>query len=183
MRQEPCLPPLPDYLRPGLEVVFVGINPGAMSAVRGHYFANPRNGFWRLLHDAGLTPRRLDPTEDRTMLDLGYGLTDVVKRPSRQAAEVRPEEFAAGRPILEAKLLAAAPRVVCFNGKTGALGYFGRGVGIGFGRQAVRIGEARVFVAPSTSPANAALSYDAKRRYFADLKAWVDEIRRGAARL
>ncbi len=77
------------------------------------------------------------------------------------------------------ELLAAAPRIVCFNGKIGALGYFGRVPGIGFGRQAARIGEARVFVAPSTSPANAAVPYDAKRGYFADLKAWVDEIRRG----
>lgn len=166
---------LPDYLREGLDVVFVGINPGWLSATLGHYFANPRNDFWRVLHDAGLTPRRLAPGEDHTMLDLGCGLTDVVKRPSRQAAAVRPEEFLEGRRILEAKLLAAAPRIVCFNGKTGAVGYFGRAAGIGFGRQAVRIGESRVFVAPSTSPANAGLSYEAKRRYFADLKAWLEQ--------
>lgn len=158
--------------------MFVGINPGWISALRGHYFANPRNDFWRLLHDAGLTPRRLDPSEDRTMPDLGYGLTDVVKRPSRQAAEVRPEEFRAGRPILEAKLLAAAPRIVCFNGKTGAVGYFGKEAAIGFGRQPLRIGEARVFVAPSTSPANAGFPYEAKRQAFADLKGWLDELRR-----
>ncbi len=171
--------PLPDYLRPGLDVVFVGINPGWVSGLRGHYFANPRNEFWRLLHEAGLTPRRLEPAEDRTMLDLGYGLTDVVKRPSRQAAEVRPEEFVAGRRVLEAKLLAATPRIICFNGKTGAVGYFGREAEVGFGRQTRRIGEARVFVVPSTSPANAGFPYEAKRRAFADLKAWLDEIRRG----
>lgn len=169
-------PPLPDYLRPGLDVVFVGINPGWMSATVGHYFANPRNDFWRLLHDAGLTPRRLAPDEDRLMLDLGYGLTDVVKRPSRQAAEVRPEEFAAGRTLLEAKLLEAAPRIVCFNGKMGAVGYFGRAASIGFGRQPARIGDAQVFVAPSTSPANAGVPYEARRRAFADLKAWKDEL-------
>jgi TDG/mug DNA glycosylase family protein len=169
--------PLPDLLRPGLEVVFVGINPGLVSARRGHYFANPRNPFWRLLHETGLTPRLLDPTEDRLMPDFGYGLTDVVKRPSRGAADLAAAEFRAGRPLLERKLLSAAPRVVCFNGRAAFDGYFGPGRFRGFGPQSVTIGPARVYVVPSTSPANFAFSLEAKRRFFEGLKAWLEELR------
>lgn len=172
---------LPDYLRPGLEVVFVGINPGLVSAARGHYFANPRNPFWRLLHESGLTPVELRPEDDRRMPELDYGLTDIVKRPSRRAADLAPSEFREGRRALEAKLLAAAPRVVCFNGRAAFVGFFGpAGARAPLGRQTVRVGTSRVFLVPSTSPANARVSLEAKRRRFADLKAWLTELRREA---
>jgi double-stranded uracil-DNA glycosylase len=173
--------PLPDYLGPGLEVVFVGINPGLVSARRGHYFANPRNPFWRLLHESGLTPRLLDPTEDHLMPDLGYGLTDVVKRPSRGAADLAASEFRAGRPLLERKLLAAAPRVVCFNGRAAFDGFFGPGRFEGFGRQRVTVGPARVYAVPSTSPANCAFSPKEKRRFFEGLRLWLEELRAAGA--
>ena len=117
-REVARLPQLPDYLAPGLDIIFVGINPGVQSARAGHYYANPRNPFWRLLYQAGLTPRELRPEEDHLLPTLGYGLTDIVKRPSRGVADLRPPEFRRGRQVLEEKLRARQPLIVCFNGKT-----------------------------------------------------------------
>jgi len=71
---------LPDYLRPGLDIVFVGINPGEWAARTGHYYANPRNIFWECLHESGLTELRLEPAEDKRVFEFDLGLTDRVKR-------------------------------------------------------------------------------------------------------
>ena len=168
--------PLPDYLRPGLEIVFVGINPGVISAKAGHYYANPNNSFWRCLYLAGLTPVLLTPAKDCRILTFGYGLTDIIKRPSRGVNELRTEEFRSGRAILETKLLRHSPRIVCFNGKTAFVGFFGEESFHGFGRQQVTIGASKVFVVPSTSPANAHFSFAAKRRSFAALKTWLKTL-------
>ena len=170
------LSPLPDYLAPGLHIVFVGINPGEQSARAGHYYANPRNPFWLLLHRAGLTPRQLRPDEDHLMPTLGYGLTDIVKRPSRGMADLAASEFRQGRSILEEKLLRYRPRIVCFNSKTGFVNFFGPGVLAHFGRQDVTIGASRVFVLPSTSPANAGIPVAVKLRHFRALRRWRDAI-------
>ena len=168
------LPQLPDYLAPGLDIVFVGINPGEQSARAGHYYANPRNPFWLLLHRANLTPRQLRPDEDHLMPRFGCGLTDIVKRPSRGVTDLTAPDFRRGRPILEEKLLRYRPRIVCFNGKTGFVNFFGPGVFRRFGRQDVTIGASRVFVLPSTSPANAGTPLTAKLRHFQALRRWRD---------
>ncbi len=170
------LGPLPDYLRRGLKIVFVGINPGLISAKAGHYYANPRNPFWRLLHEARLTPDRLAPEEDARLLEFGYGITDIVKRPSRGVGELAQREFRDGRKTLEQKLLSVQPLIVCFNSKSAFVGYFGRESFRVFGRQKVRIGLSRVYVLPSTSPANAGVPLSVKRRYFRGLKKWLQQI-------
>src|SRR3972149_5544205 len=139
-RRLDALRALPDYLAPGLDIVFVGINPGARSARTGHYYGNPRNPFWRLLHEAGLTPRRLRPEEDHLLPAFGIGITDIVKRPSRGVGDLAGTEFRRGRAALEAKLLRVRPRIVCFNSKTGFVPFFGPRAFRRFGRQAVRIG-------------------------------------------
>ncbi len=171
--------PLPDHLRPGLKVVFVGINPGLISAAAGHYYANRRNPFWRLLHESGLTPARLAPVEDARMLEFGYGLTDIVKRSSRGVGDLARREFYRGKKVLEKKLLRAQPLIVCFNSKSAVVGFFGRAAFRRFGRQPVRIGSSRVYVLPSTSPANAGVPLSVKRRYFLGLKGWLDKLTGG----
>ncbi len=170
------LSPLPDYLADGLDIAFVGINPGEQSARAGHYYANPRNPFWRLLHRAGLTPQELRPDEDHLLPGFGYGLTDIVKRPSRGAADLAVTEFRQGRRILEAKLLHAQPRIICFNGKIGFTHFLGARAFRRFGRQDVTVGVSRVFVLPSTSPANAGTPVAMKLRYFRDLRRWRDTL-------
>ena len=88
--------PLRDVIAPGLDVLFCGINPSLMSAERGHHFARPGNRFWPALHLAGLTPRVLAPDEDRELLQYGLGVTNVVDRPTRTAAELDVAELRAG---------------------------------------------------------------------------------------
>lgn len=141
---------LPDLLRPGLDLVFVGINPSLYSAERGQYFARPSNMFWRCLNASGLVPERLGPADGERLLSHGIGLTDIVKRATHDAAEVSRAEFAEGRETLRAKLLACAPHAVCFVGKLAYQQYSGRRL-CPFGQQAEPIGEATVFVMPSTS--------------------------------
>ena len=141
---------LPDILAPALDLVFVGINPSLYSAQRGHYFARPSNRFWPLLSQSGLVPGRLGPQDDVRLPSFGIGLTDLVGRPTHDAAELTPFDFAAGRAALREKLLLCAPRAVCFVGKLGYQQYAGRRT-VAFGRQAEPIGAATVFVMPSTS--------------------------------
>lgn len=109
--------PIPDHLRPGLKVLFVGFNPSIRSGEVGHHFANPNNRFWKILHEVGLTPRKYRPDEDASLLELGYGLTNIVARPTREAAEISAEEYAEGRILLKQKIHLNLPRVVCFVGK------------------------------------------------------------------
>src|SRR4051812_17084980 len=122
MSSEPSPAGLPDLIAPGLEILFVGINPGLKSARVGHYYAGPGNLFWRCLFESGLTPVRLVPAEDRRLLEFGIGITDCVARPSRSAAEVTPAEFSAGAPRLAEKVARFQPRIVCFNGLAGCRG-------------------------------------------------------------
>ena len=70
---------LPDYLQPGLRLVFVGFNPSMRSAAVGHYYAGPGNLFWPLLYESGLLPAPLTYAEDARILEFGIGLTDLVQ--------------------------------------------------------------------------------------------------------
>ncbi len=164
---------LPDYLAPGLRLLFVGINPGLISAAASHYYANPRNSFWRLLHEAGLTPVVLKPEEDFRLPSFGYGITDIVKRPSNGAGDLALKEFVDGRARLKKIIEEFKPKAVGFNGKTAFEGYFGKGKCGKFGPQRLQLGGRPVFVLPSTSPANAAVSLAVKLRYFKALKRWL----------
>lgn len=112
------LSPLVDILEPNLICVFVGTNPGVSTALHGHAYAHPSNHFWKLLHASGLTDRRLAPSEDRT-LPARYcmGNTNIVSRPSKDAAELSKEEMAAGTADLESKFARFRPEAVCIVGK------------------------------------------------------------------
>src|SRR5215217_4267459 len=121
-----AFPTLPDYLAPGLPLVLIGINPGLYSVQRGHYFARPTSRFWPAFSRSRLSSPvrvalardRLGPEDDGTLLQFGIGFTDVVKRPSRNAAEVRPEDFQEWAPRLLAHLEAYRAHVACFHGVT-----------------------------------------------------------------
>jgi TDG/mug DNA glycosylase family protein len=107
---------VPDVLRPGLAVLFCGINPGLWSAAVGHHFARPGNRFWKALHLGGLTPRQLAPDEEDELLALGLGVTNLVERATAGAADLGPEELRAGGERLAAKAAATRPRVVAVLG-------------------------------------------------------------------
>jgi double-stranded uracil-DNA glycosylase len=164
-------PELPDYLRRGLKIIFVGFNPGERSAAIGHYYAGRGNQFWNFLYESGLLPVRLAPEEDYRMLEFGFGMTDLVKRWSKSSSELNAADYRNGVPSLKAKLLAAAPRVVAFNGKTGFERFQGRKAALG--PQAERLGNSRVFVLPSTSGRNGSLLRSGKLDYFCRLARWT----------
>ncbi len=146
---------LPDLLKEGLDIVFVGINPSVYSARAGHYFANPRNRFWRAFNAAGLAPEPLGPQDDARCLELGIGFTDLVKRPTPSAAELLAAEVREGARALHEKLLRFQPLIACFQGVTCFRNYARNAGGpagaVAPGRQPALIGHR----APSWRPAPA----------------------------
>lgn len=159
-------PVLPDVLRPGLAVVFVGTAVGTTSANRGHYYSNSRNQFWKLLHEANLTPRRLAPEDDTSLPAFGIGITDLVKDVAQ--SHDRGLDFSATASVV-ANLEAARPRWVAFNGlKAGreAARALGKGASVALGEQPWTLGESKVFVLPSSSSANAHMPYAEKLRWW-----------------
>jgi TDG/mug DNA glycosylase family protein len=165
---------LPDYLREGLDIVFVGLNPGLYSARVGHYFAMPQNRFWSALSASGLVPHPVGPEDDARLLEWGIGLTDVVKRPTSGIHELSRGEFRQGAKVLQEKLLRYKPRVVCFVGLTGYRVCCGEKSALG--SQAGHLGESQVFVVPSTSPRNAHYSLDDIIRALKDLCQYRDGL-------
>jgi len=149
----PGLPELPDLLEPGLRLVFVGYNPSVPAARIGHYYAGKQNHFYPLLAASGLTPRLLMPEEDGELAGYGIGLTDLCKTPTAQAAHLPPGMLRAGRDALRTKIERFEPAWVCFNG-LGVFKAFWGYAPAATGPQPETIGTTRVFVVPSTSPAN-----------------------------
>jgi TDG/mug DNA glycosylase family protein len=148
-------------------VIFCGINPGRVSAAAGAHFANPRNDFWRLLHAAGFTSRLYAPEEQFGVLDEGIGLTNAAYRTTPGSGDLRRADFAGAAPRLELIARELKPKWIAFVGKEAYRGTFGERAE--FGVQKRKLGETRLFVLPSTSPANAAVPWDERLRWFRDL--------------
>jgi double-stranded uracil-DNA glycosylase len=164
---------VPDILAPGVRVVFCGINPGQWSARAGAAFANPRNDFWRLLHAAGFTPRQLEPAEQSELLRYGIGLTNAAKRTTRGSGDLRAADFAGARERLEAIAHELEPQVIAFVGKAAYQGAFRERPELGMQKR--QLGATRLFVLPSTSPANAAVPWGDRLRWFRALRDSVTE--------
>ncbi len=148
------LQPLTDIIASNLRVLFVGYNPGLRSAELGHHFAGPSNRFWRVLHEAGLTPVQLPAEEDETLLTWGLGVTNLVDRPTRGAAELKAADYRRGSERLLQKLREYRPQNVCYVG----IGIYKRFANLpqcdyGWQPQSVVPG-CNDFVAPSTSGLN-----------------------------
>jgi double-stranded uracil-DNA glycosylase len=145
---------LPDLIRPSLRILFCGINPGLYSAALGYHFARPGNRFWLALHMAGYTARVLAPTENHLLLAQGYGLTDIVPRPSARADELTPLELIAGARRLERKVVRYAPRWVAILGITAYRTAFQRPKAV-LGPQEEKLGGSGLWVLPNPSGLNA----------------------------
>ena len=178
--------PLPDRIRPGLRVLFVGINPGIRSAEVGHHFAGFSNRFWRLLYESGLVPRAVGWKDDRRLPEWGFGITNLVPRPTRGIDELHPHEYLAGRRALFAKIRRHRPLVVALVGITIYRALFPprprgdspparrkgpRRVLPGLSKESIE--GARVFVLPNPSGRNATLSYDEMLSAFRSLARFV----------
>jgi len=161
---------LKDRIRPGLRVLFVGINPGVRSAQTGHHFAGFSNRFWKLLWDAGLVPEPITYKDDGGLPEFGYGITNLVARPSPGIDTISPSEYVAGWKLLEQKIRRYRPEIVALVGVT-----LWRAIlpllemdadqraqlkrSAGPGPQPVTIHGARVHVLPNPSGRNANFSY------------------------
>lgn len=148
--------------------MFCGINPGRASAAAGAHFANPRNDFWRLLHAAGFTPRLLEPREQFELLTFGIGLTNAARRTTRGSSELRAADFAGGRERLEAVAGELRPGIIGFVGKAAYQGVFRERPE--HGPQVRELVDVPLFVLPSTSPANAAVPWEERLRWFRALR-------------
>jgi mismatch-specific thymine-DNA glycosylase len=168
--------PLPDLLRPGAPLLIVGSNPGIRSAAAGHYYAHPRNPFWRLLHEAGLTPHRLRPEEDGLLPGLGIAITDIVKRSTAGFDGLTAEELRAGAAVLREKIAYVGPRVVAYTGKGIYRAMLGRPAALAYGRQATSAVPGVVdYVLPSPS-GRSGLPYDEKLGWYRELADLVRQL-------
>lgn len=172
---------LPDLLRDGLDIVFIGINPSLYSVAQGHYFARKTNRFWPAFSRSVLSASarqalgvaQLMPAHDAALLEHGIGFTDVVKRATARADELDALEFAAATRELLAKLEQFQPRIACFHGMMGYRPFIRQHAPTlpppVLGEQTLRLGRTRLFVIPNPSPANAHASP-------AEQTAWYDRI-------
>ncbi len=162
-------------VRPGLRVLFVGINPSLRSAEVGHHFARPGNRFWPALHAAGFTPRLLAPAEDHELPDHGVGVTNISQRPTRAASELSDDELRAGAAELERTVREHAPRLVAVVGLTAYRVAFGR-PRAGLGLQEEAIGGRPVWVLPNPSGLNAHFKPADFARLYAEARVYAESL-------
>ena len=176
---------LPDYLRPGLDIVLIGLNPSAYSVRVGHYFANPRNRFWAALSASGLVGSEVGPEDDASLMETGIGFTDLVNRATPQASGLNAADYRRDAPKLKEKITAAGPMIACFHGLIAYRAYlrYAEGIpnagNIDLGRQNRCIGSSRVFVLPNPSPANARYSLADLTGWYRELGEWREELKGG----
>jgi len=171
---------LPDYLAPGLSILFVGINPGLRSAEVGHHFAGPSNRFWKLLFDARLIPVPMNYEEDWRLPEFGYGLTNVVARPTAGDQDLEKQDFLDGCQALLTKITTYQPFLVALLGVSMARilltpqqpersGQPSAGNLIQVGMQPIHLAGVPVCVLPNPSGRNAHYSYQRMKELFCEL--------------
>ena len=179
---------LKDRIRPGLRVLFVGINPGVRSAITGHHFAGYSNRFWKLLSDSRLLPEPITYEDDDRLPEWDLGITNLIARPSPGINDLRPAEYLEGWKVLDGKIRRYRPGVVALVGVTvyraiqplldGAPSAAGTRLSV-VGPQPVTIHCARVFVLPNPSGRNANFTYAEMLEAFLRLRRWTEQVRRG----
>lgn len=156
-------------LAKGLDVVFCGINPAATAVLAGHNFSSKSNRFWSALHLAGFTDTRLEPCEERRLLDYGYGLTAAIHRATTRADEVPRREFLEARPVFEAEMRHYRPRALAFLGKR-SLAAMNGVQDVPWGQQPSDFAGTMAWVLPNPSGLNRAFSLDDLVRAYAELR-------------
>jgi double-stranded uracil-DNA glycosylase len=163
---------VPDVIAQTLQILFCGINPGLYTAAVGHHFARPGNRFWPTLYRSGFTGRLLAPSEERELLKLGYGITNLVPRATASATELSNDEYAHGARILEKKALRYKPKCVAFLGVGAYRAGFNRPKAV-IGRQDERLNGSTIWVLPNPSGLNANYQLDDLARLFRELRETV----------
>jgi TDG/mug DNA glycosylase family protein len=160
-----------DVVAPGLQLLFVGINPGLYSAAIGRHFGRPGNRFWPTLQAAGFTDRLLTPYEDEELLRYGYGITNLAPRTTATADELTREELVAGARRLEALVATYRPKVVAFLG-VGAYRQAFHRPKAQIGPQEEMLAGSKVWVLPNPSGLNAHYQLADLAKVFREL--WED---------
>jgi len=160
---------VPDVIGPDLLVLFCGINPGLYTAAVGHHFARPGNRFWPALHQSGFTDRLLSPFDERELLELKLGVTNVVPRATAAASELTKDDFVKGGRALKAKVRRYRPRVVAILGVGAYRQAFAQPQAV-VGAQVETIGDARIWVLPNPSGLNANYQLPALVKLFSHLR-------------
>ena len=170
---------LKDRIRRPVRVLLVGINPGIRSSQLGHHFAGPSNRFWKLLYESRLVPEPIGFADDHRLPEWGFGMTNLIPRPTAGIDTLRPEEYVAGAKTLRRKIRRLKPEVVAFIGVTLFRSVFGRRPGqpVALGPQPERLEGARVFVLPNPSGRNANFSYAEMLDTFARLRRALENKR------
>ena len=163
---------LPDVIAPNLDVLFFGINPGLYTAAVQQHFGRPGNRFWPVLHRAGFTPRLFHPSEQRALLPLGCGITNLVARATAAAAELTGDELAEGARVLERKVRRYKPRVLAVVGVGAYRTAFGR-PRAKLGLQPETIGATSIWVLPNPSGLNANYQPAQLAELFRQLRDWI----------
>jgi TDG/mug DNA glycosylase family protein len=172
---EGALPRLRDRIGPGVRVLFVGINPGVRSALTGHHFAGFSNRFWKLLYESRLVPERIAYSDDDRLPEFGYGITNVVARPTPGIDTLTRAEYVDGRMKLRRKVRRHRPEVVALVGVTVFRAMFPEHKGaVTLGVQRQRIGDSRLFVLPNPSGRNANFSYAEMLASFRALRRFIN---------
>lgn len=144
---------LAPVLFPNTKILILGSFPGEASLAASQYYAHPRNQFWRLigavLHDelASLAyPARL-----QRLMDHRIGLWDVIAACKRSGSLDSAIREAQAVDFSQLNVRYPTLHTIAFNGKTS-------------GKAAPRFDAAgyRTLVLPSSSPANAQLSFEEK---------------------
>lgn len=160
MRPYTECPPLRDRIKPGVRVLFVGINPGIRSALTGHHFAGFSNRFWKLLYESRLVPEPITYEDDDRLPEFGYGITNICARATPGIDTLMPHEYVEGRTKLRRKIARYRPPIVAMVGVTVFRAMFPENKGkVQLGPQPERIGDTEVFVLPNPSGRNANFSY------------------------
>lgn len=170
-------PPLRDRIKPGVRVLFVGINPGVRSALTGHHFAGFSNRFWKLLYDSRLVPEPITYEDDDRLSEFGFGITNICARATPGIDTLEPHEYVAGRIKLRRKIARYRPVIVAMVGVTVFRAMFPERKGaVSLGPQPERIGGSEVFVLPNPSGRNANFTYAEMRAAFRALRRRVTAV-------
>jgi double-stranded uracil-DNA glycosylase len=162
-----------DILTTGLKAVFCGINPAASVEQVGHNFSTPSNRFWTVLHLSGFTPERLQPQDERRLLEYNYGVTVVVRRPTRRASEVSPHEFRGARSEFEERMRRFSPRSLAFLGKCAYTAMMNV-ADVPWGYQRAAIGGIATWILPNPSGLNRRFTVDALVAAYSEFRMWLD---------
>lgn len=169
---------LPPKIPPNVHTLFLGLGPGLQSAIRGHYFPGHNNYFWKLLRFSGLCPAATDSDHDDDILAYGFGLADVIERPTEGSVLATKAEFLNAKARVTALVEMHKPKLVVFVGLRSYRTFLRKDKAVvEYGEQSARIGTARVWLVPSTSGASVGItSYSEKMEWFEKLAAVVKDL-------